>query len=61
MCLLFRETSVAVAQHITKLINDCFDANFEISDCLSLCGLGGYRVTREVVEVIYTERQLELI
>lgn len=52
---------MAVAQHITKLINDCFDANFEISDCLSLCGLGGYRVTREVVEVIYTERQLELI
>jgi hypothetical protein len=52
---------MGVARHIVKLINDCYDAEFCIDICINLCELDGHRVTRAVVETVYTEREMELI
>ncbi|MFZ4217023.1 hypothetical protein ACEV6Q_04055 [Enterobacter ludwigii] len=51
---------MGVARHIINLINDCFDADIGVDVCINLCELGGYKVTRAVVETIYTEREMEI-
>lgn len=52
---------MAVAQHIINIINQCFEANFGVNVCLTLCELDGHKVSRAFVETIYTEREMELI
>lgn len=52
---------MGVAKHIIKLINDCFDAEFGIDICINLCELDGHKVTRAVVETIYTEREMAVM